>query len=109
MNETTTKKPATKKTVEKKVAKKKTTAPKKTAVAKKTTTSKKSSTAKKATTKKTTKIEQTSFKLNITPEERWKMVAVAAYHRAEKRNFASGHELQDWTEAEKEVDKLLLG
>lgn len=109
MNETTTKKPATKKTAEKKVAKKKTAAPKKTAAAKKTTSSKKSSTAKKATAKKTAKNEQTSSKLNITPEERWKMVAVAAYHRAEKRSFASGHELQDWTEAEKEVDKLLLG
>jgi len=35
------------------------------------------------------------------------MVAIAAYHKAETRGFAAGHELQDWAEAELEVDKLL--
>ena len=37
------------------------------------------------------------------------MIAIAAYHKAEKRGFASGNELQDWDEAEKEVDKLIYG
>ncbi len=29
------------------------------------------------------------------------MIAIAAYHRAEKRGFAPGSELQDWAEAER--------
>jgi hypothetical protein len=37
------------------------------------------------------------------------MIAVAAYHKAEKRGFAPGHELNDWAEAEKEIDKLVFG
>jgi hypothetical protein len=40
-----------------------------------------------------------------TPEERWLMIAEAAYYRAEKRGFAPGHAEQDWLEAEKEIDK----
>jgi hypothetical protein len=32
------------------------------------------------------------------------MIAVAAYHRAQRRNFDPGHELEDWLEAEAEVD-----
>jgi len=35
------------------------------------------------------------------------MVAQAAYFRAERRNFASGHELEDWVAAEAEVDRKL--
>ena len=31
------------------------------------------------------------------------MVAKNAYYRAEKRNFESGHELEDWFEAEREI------
>ena len=37
------------------------------------------------------------------------MIAVAAYHKAEKRGFAAGGDVQDWDEAEKEVDKLIYG
>ena len=37
------------------------------------------------------------------------MIAVAAYLRAEKRGFAAGGDVQDWDEAEKEVDKLIYG
>jgi hypothetical protein len=36
------------------------------------------------------------------------MIAVAAYHKAENRGFAPGGELQDWAEAEKEIDELLM-
>ena len=41
-------------------------------------------------------------------EERWNSIAVAAYHKAEKRGFAPGAELQDWVEAEKEIDARRL-
>ena len=95
---TTSKKAAKKKTAKKKTAKKKTSSTKKTAA-------KKSSSAKKKTAART---EQPS-RLAITPEERWKMIAIAAYHRAEKRNFAPGNDFQDWVEAEKEIDKLMQG
>ena len=39
--------------------------------------------------------------------ERYHKVAEAAYLRAEHRGFRPGCELQDWLEAEAEVDKLL--
>lgn len=42
-----------------------------------------------------------------TQQEREQMVAVAAYYRALKRNFEPGHELEDWLEAEAEVDAAL--
>lgn len=45
--------------------------------------------------------------VEITSEERWRMIAVAAYHKAEKRGFAPGGETDDWLEAEREVDALL--
>jgi hypothetical protein len=34
------------------------------------------------------------------------MVAEAAYYRAERRGFAPGMELEDWLEAEKEIEAL---
>jgi phage terminase Nu1 subunit (DNA packaging protein) len=42
-----------------------------------------------------------------TPRERDQMIAVAAYYRAQRRNFEPGHELEDWLEAEAEVDERL--
>jgi len=39
--------------------------------------------------------------------ERLKRIAEAAYRRAQQRNFAPGHDLEDWLEAEKEVDAAL--
>jgi hypothetical protein len=39
--------------------------------------------------------------------ERERLVAQAAYFRAEKRGFAPGCELQDWVEAEAEVLRLI--
>jgi hypothetical protein len=41
------------------------------------------------------------------PQEREQMVAVAAYYRALHRSFEPGHELEDWLEAEAEVDAAL--
>ena len=101
---TTSKKAAKKKTAKKKAAKKKTSSSKKTAAKKKSSSSQKIA-AKKTAAKKA---EQPS-RLAITPEERWKMIAIAAYHKAEKRNFAPGNDFQDWVDAEKEIDKIMQG
>ena len=43
----------------------------------------------------------------VTPEERWRMVAEAAYLRAEKRGFSGGNPTDDWLAAEAEVEKIL--
>jgi hypothetical protein len=43
----------------------------------------------------------------ITPEERWKMIAEAAYYHAEKRGFAGGDSAEDWMAAESEIDAKL--
>lgn len=32
-------------------------------------------------------------------------IAISAYYRAERRGFAPGHEVEDWLEAEREVDR----
>jgi hypothetical protein len=40
-------------------------------------------------------------------EEIRRMIATAAYYRAEKRGFAVGHEREDWLMAEKEVNQIL--
>ena len=45
-------------------------------------------------------------KAPVTPEERYKMIAAAAYSKAEQRGFASGYALNDWIAAEKEIDAL---
>lgn len=44
---------------------------------------------------------------SISAEERQKLIARAAYFRAEKRGFSPGCELQDWVEAEAEVLRLI--
>lgn len=46
-------------------------------------------------------------KAAVTPEERYQMIAKAAYFRAEKRGFASGDTARDWLEAEAEIDRML--
>lgn len=38
--------------------------------------------------------------------ERERMIAEAAYYRAEKRGFAPGAELDDWLAAEREIEAL---
>ena len=44
----------------------------------------------------------------VTPEERYRMIAEAAYNRAQLRGFTAGGEVQDWLEAEAEIDARLL-
>lgn len=43
----------------------------------------------------------------INGEDRYRMIAEAAYFRAEQRGFAPGHELADWLAAEIDVEALL--
>lgn len=73
--------------------------------------------AKKATArKKTTAAARSAHRENpgslkqlatVTPEQRQKMIEEAAFYKAEKRNFAPGHEQEDWTDAEREIDELI--
>jgi hypothetical protein len=104
-------KTVTKKKTNKKAAKKSSTGKTDTApkVTKKKAVSIKKASPKKSVKNKSAEKSATLTGLKVTPEERWKMVAVAAYHRAEKRGFATGHELEDWTAAEQEIDAILHG
>ncbi len=43
----------------------------------------------------------------VNPELRNQMIAHAAYYRAERRGFCGGSELEDWLEAEAEIDRTL--
>ena len=43
----------------------------------------------------------------ITAAERLSMIETAAYYRAERRGFRSGHEADDWLSAEAEVDAMI--
>lgn len=49
------------------------------------------------------KTTQNSHPEVITPEQFRELVTERAYHKAERRGFAAGHEMEDWLEAEKEV------
>jgi hypothetical protein len=40
-------------------------------------------------------------------EDRYRMIAEAAYYRAESRGFAGGSDLEDWLAAEMEIDQIL--
>jgi hypothetical protein len=40
----------------------------------------------------------------LTPAERHRRICELAYRRAEQRGFAPGDEIEDWLEAEREVD-----
>ena len=43
----------------------------------------------------------------VTCEERHRLISEAAYLRAERRGFLPGAELEDWLEAEAEIDKMI--
>jgi len=43
----------------------------------------------------------------ITPEQRFNMIAEAAYYMAEKRDFSGGDPASDWICAESEIDQML--
>jgi len=44
----------------------------------------------------------------ITPGERKRMIAEAAYYRAEQHGFDPGFVEEDWHEAEKAIDSVLF-
>ena len=73
----------------------------------KKTAGKKRTAPKKAAAKKSARTQTTTSPVSISAEERWRMVATAAYHRAERRGFSPGHEVEDWLAAEKEIDAVL--
>ena len=82
--------------------------PAKEMATRKTAAGTKEAPAKKVARKSATSSKSQASSIHISSEERWKMIAIAAYHKAENRGFAPGGELQDWAEAEQEVDKLLM-
>jgi len=43
----------------------------------------------------------------VTAEERYRMIAEAAYFHAEKRGFLGGDVAEDWLQAEAEIDRML--
>jgi len=43
----------------------------------------------------------------LSPEELYRMIQETAYFKAKARNFAPGHDVQDWVEAEAEVRRRL--
>ncbi|MGA7980650.1 MAG: DUF2934 domain-containing protein [Chromatiaceae bacterium] len=45
-----------------------------------------------------------AYPLSSLSEERERRIREVAYFKAERRGFAPGHELEDWLEAEQEVD-----
>jgi Protein of unknown function (DUF2934) len=63
----------------------------------------KSTAAKKVIFKTPTKGKEAP----VSPEQRYKMIAEAAYFRAEKRGFVGGDVAQDWLDSEAEIDRLL--
>jgi hypothetical protein len=40
--------------------------------------------------------------------DRDSLIRTAAYFRAQRRNFESGHELEDWLAAESEIEAALV-
>jgi len=63
--------------------------------------------AKSAPSRKKTTRKATAARL-ITVEERRRLIAEAAYLRAEARGFTGGSPEEDWVKAEAEVDARLL-
>jgi hypothetical protein len=47
-----------------------------------------------------------NFSGRIDEDEFREMVAINAYYRAEKRGFKPGNEMDDWLEAEKDIQSL---
>lgn len=63
-------------------------------------------TAKVAAVPRTKKVPATST-ARPTAAERERMIEEAAYYRAEQRGFQGGDPVQDWIEAEAEVERSL--
>ncbi len=83
--------------------------PKKRAPATKTRTASKPAPARRKAASPTETAQKKATPVYMTREERWRMVAEAAYHKAEKRGFMPGREVEDWLDAEREIDVLFGG
>ncbi|MFN3883182.1 MAG: DUF2934 domain-containing protein [Rhodocyclaceae bacterium] len=88
-------------------AAKKSAAPKKAASAKTPPTPKAPAVKKKESQTGASAPEQKPAVPELTPEQRRLYVEVAAYYIAERRGFVGGSELEDWVQAEAEIDRLL--
>ena len=75
---------------------------------KKMTSSSKRAPAEKMSNKAAIDSKTSTSSIDISSEERLKMISIAAYHKAEQRGFAPGGEIQDWAEAEQEIDEMLM-
>jgi hypothetical protein len=85
-------------------------APKASPSGKRTTAPAKAAAPKKAAAKTASVRKRGSLGVQsvpVTPEERWKLIASAAYFKAQARGFAPGGEETDWLEAEREIDAML--
>lgn len=72
--------------------------------------SKSAATAKTGKTARAAAHQSDSAAPMIDPEYRRALIAEEAYLRAERRNFAPGYEVEDWLNAESEIDtRLTLG
>jgi hypothetical protein len=49
-----------------------------------------------------------SVHCSVQAERRYRMIAEAAYYRAERRRFQNGNPIQDWLEAEREIDQVYV-
>ena len=45
--------------------------------------------------------------ISLSEDERRRMIAEAAYYRAERRGFTAGREVDDWLAAEREISQRL--
>ncbi|HCX33539.1 MAG TPA: hypothetical protein DHV08_08265 [Rhodocyclaceae bacterium] len=64
-------------------------------------------TANTSTTQQAPLVPASSPAHGITPEQRYRMIAEAAYYLAEKRGFVGGDMAADWLQAEAEIDRKL--
>ena len=69
---------------------------------------KKPVTAKPAAAKPAVKTNVASKAIIVSDEQRYRMVAEAAYYHAERNQFKSDH-VRDWIDAEREISALLSG
>ena len=76
--------------------------------AKEADVAKKPVTAKPAAAKPATKTTVASKVIIVSDEQRYRMVAEAAYYHAERNQFKSDH-VRDWIDAEREISALLGG
>jgi hypothetical protein len=57
----------------------------------------------------TTAAPASASQVNVSEDERRRMVAEAAYYRAQQRGFTAGGEVDDWLEAEREITQRFRG